>query len=29
MLAGLPASERAREHAQELLDVAGGRVGAA
>jgi DNA repair protein RecN (Recombination protein N) len=29
MLAGLPASERARGHAQELLEVAGGRVGAA
>jgi DNA repair protein RecN (Recombination protein N) len=29
MLAGLPASERAREHAQELLDLAGSRVGAA
>ena len=29
MLAGLPRSERAREHAQELLEVAGGRVGAA
>jgi DNA repair protein RecN (Recombination protein N) len=23
MLAGMPASERAREHAQELLDMAG------
>jgi DNA repair protein RecN (Recombination protein N) len=29
MLAGLPESERAREHAQELLDLATGRVGAA
>ncbi len=26
MLAGLPASERAHEHAQELLDLAGGAV---
>jgi DNA repair protein RecN (Recombination protein N) len=29
MLAGLPESERAREHAQELLELATGRVGAA
>jgi DNA repair protein RecN (Recombination protein N) len=29
MLAGLPKSQRAREHAQELLESAGGRAGAA